>query len=61
MREIRMSGSEGGAAQINASFLPLSCSPLAPRVRPINPSRRLGCPFVLPFRLTIAATRTVND
>jgi hypothetical protein len=27
MREIRMSGSEGGAAQINASFLPLSGLP----------------------------------
>jgi len=42
MREIRMSGSEGGAAQTNASFLPLSsvratlrvASALSPRFTP---------------------------
>ena len=48
MREIRMSGSEGGAAQINASFLPLSdgvthtACVVFRRVRSPGPSRAEG-------------------
>jgi hypothetical protein len=35
MREIRLSGSEGGAGQLNAPFLPLSVEPTTRRSVPM--------------------------
>jgi hypothetical protein len=42
MREIRLSGSEGGAGQLNAPFLPLSVEPATHRCVPLPRCRRIA-------------------